>query len=148
MRSRQCLLQRCFARLIAIQGSVLVIYIESVKVILVLFLGLIVSIPSLAHHGWAGNTAGEIKITGVVKEGVKLFGPHGSMKLLDDKGQVWNITLAPGPRTHRAGLKEKTIPVGATVTVSGSRNADMNEYEAKVRQVEWQGQVFDVYPPK
>ena len=148
MRSRQCLLEWCLARLIATQGSVLVIYVESVKVILVLFLGLIVSIPSLAHHGWAGNTAGEVKITGVVKEGVKLYGPHGSMKLLDDKGQVWTITLAPGPRTHRAGLKEKTIPVGATVTVSGSRNADMNEYEAKVRRVEWQGQVFDVYPPK
>ncbi len=122
--------------------------IKNVQTTVAVVLSLFVSTPGVAHHGWAGNTAGDIKMTGIVEEGVKLFGPHGTMKLRDAEGQVWAITLAPGPRTHRAGLKEKTIPVGATVTVSGSRNADMDKYEAKVRQVEWQGQVFDVYPPK
>lgn len=101
-----------------------------------------------AHHGWSGNTAGEIEITGVVETGVTLSGPHGSMQIRDEEGNLWDITLAPGPRTHRAGLTEKTLPVGATVTVQGQRNADMGQYEAKVRRVIWKDEAFDVYPPK
>jgi hypothetical protein len=101
-----------------------------------------------AHHGWSGNTAGDIEITGVVETGVSLSGPHGTMQIRDEEGNLWNITLAPGPRTHRAGLKEDIVPVGATVTVQGSRNADMSQYEAKVRRVIWNGESYDVYPPK
>ncbi len=101
-----------------------------------------------AHHGWSGNTAGEIEITGVVETGVSLSGPHGTMQIRDDEGQLWDITLAPGPRTHRAGLKESTVPVGETVTVQGQRNEDMAQYEAKVRRVIWKGKEFDVYPPR
>lgn len=101
-----------------------------------------------AHHGWSGNTAGEIEITGVVATGVSLSGPHGTMQIRDDEGQLWDITLAPGPRTHRAGLKESTVPVGETVTVQGQRNEDMAQYEAKVRRVIWKGKEFDVYPPR
>lgn len=101
-----------------------------------------------AHHGWSGNTAGEIEVTGVVETGVSLSGPHGTMQIRDDEGQLWNITLAPGPRTHRAGLRESTVPVGETVTVQGQRNEDMGTYEAKVRRVIWKGKEFDVYPPQ
>lgn len=101
-----------------------------------------------AHHGWSGNTAGEIEITGVVETGVSLSGPHGTMQIRDDEGKLWDITLAPGPRTHRAGLKESTVPVGETVTVQGQRNEDMAQYEAKVRRVIWKGKEFDVYPPR
>ncbi|MFK7829383.1 MAG: hypothetical protein AB8B57_06355 [Congregibacter sp.] len=102
----------------------------------------------LAHHGWSGNTAGNIEITGVIESGVSLSGPHGTMQIRDAKGQLWNITLAPGPRTHRSGLKESTIPVGATVTVQGQRNADSQQYEAKVRRVIWNDTEFDVYPSR
>lgn len=101
-----------------------------------------------AHHGWSGNTAGEIEVTGVVETGVSLSGPHGTMQIRDDEGQLWDITLAPGPRTHRSGLKESTVPLGETVTVQGQRNEDMEVYEAKVRRVIWKGKEFDVYPPK
>ena len=101
-----------------------------------------------AHHGWSGNTAGEIEITGVVETGVSLSGPHGTMQIRDAEGRLWDITLAPGPRTHRAGLKENTIPVGATVTVHGQRNADKERYEAKVRRVVWNETQFDVYPSR
>lgn len=101
-----------------------------------------------AHHGWSGNTAGEIEITGVLETAVSLAGPHGTMQIRDAAGQLWDITLAPGPRTHRAGLKESTVPVGETVTVQGQRNEDMQQYEAKVRRVIWNDREFDVYPPK
>ncbi len=101
-----------------------------------------------AHHGWSGNTAGDIEVTGVVETGVKLSGAHGTLQLRDDEGNLWDITLAPGPRTHRAGLREDIIPVGATVTVYGERNDDPDVFEAKVRRVVWGDKVFDVYPPE
>ena len=106
------------------------------------------SLSVFAHHGWSGNTAGDVTITGVLIEKVELRGPHGTMKIRDSDGQHWNITLAPGPRTHRAGLKASVIPLGDVVTVHGARNDDLGEFEAKVRRVEWREQVFDVYPAK
>lgn len=106
-----------------------------------------VSMSATAHHGWSGNTAGEVEITGELVSGVSLSGPHGTLQIRDADGQVWNITLAPGPRTHRAGLREDTIPEGAEVTVHGERHEDPEVFEAKVRRVIWEDQVFDVYPP-
>ena len=104
--------------------------------------------PLHAHHGWSGNTAGEVEITGEVVSGVSLAGAHGTMQIRDAEGQVWNLTLAPGPRTHRAGLREDVIPEGAEITVHGERHEDPDVYEAKVRRVIWEDQVFDVYPPR
>lgn len=109
---------------------------------------LFLALPVAAHHGWSGNTAGDIEVTGTVVTGVKLAGAHGTMQIRDAEGQLWDITLAPGPRTHRAGLREDIIPEGATVTVYGERNEDPELFEAKVRRVVWDDQVFDVYPPE
>lgn len=108
----------------------------------------LIAVPVAAHHGWSGNTAGEIELSGTVVTGVSLSGPHGTMQIEDADGNVWDITLAPGPRTHRAGLRENIIPVGAEVTVFGERNEDPEVYEAKVRRVVWEDEVFDVYPPQ
>lgn len=101
-----------------------------------------------AHHGWSGNSAGEVEVTGVLVTPVSLSGPHGTMQIRDSDGQVWDITLAPGPRAHRAGLRQNTIAVGDTVTVQGERNEDPERFEAKVRRVIWNGKEFDVYPPQ
>jgi len=106
------------------------------------------SLPVAAHHGWEGNSAGDIELTGTVVTGVSLAGAHGTMQIRDADGQLWDITLAPAPRTHRAGLVENLIPVGATVTVFGERNENPELFEAKVRRVVWGDQVFDVYPPE
>ena len=103
---------------------------------------------ALAHHGWSGNTAGEIEVTGTVVTEVSLAGAHGTMQIKDVEGNLWDITLAPGPRTHRAGLREGTIPAGAEVTVIGERNDDPDVHEAKIRRVIWGDEVFDVYPPE
>jgi hypothetical protein len=112
------------------------------------FMLALVSLPVSAHHGWSGNTAGDIEVTGTVVTGVSLAGAHGAMQIKDAEGHLWDITLAPGPRTHRAGLRENIIPVGATVTVFGERNENPELFEAKVRRVVWEDYVFDVYPPE
>jgi hypothetical protein len=100
-----------------------------------------------AHHGWAGNSDAEFELTGTVQSGVSLAGPHATMKLLAD-GKVWDLTLAPPARTERAGLKEGTIPVGATVTIHGHRNKDANRFEVKTERVTWNGHTYDVYPDR
>ena len=104
------------------------------------------SIPALAHHGWGGNVEEVTALTGTVSEGVKLSGPHGTMKIMNSDGKVWDITLAPPFRTTSAGLKQDTIPVGAMVTVHGQRNRDPNRYEMKTIQVEYAGRHYNVYP--
>jgi len=108
---------------------------------------LALSAPLLAHHGWSGNSDKEFVITGTVEKGVSLAGPHATMKIKAD-GHVWDITLAPPPRTQAAGLKEGAIPVGATVTIQGHRNLDAKKYEIKTERVTWNGKVFAVYPDR
>src|SRR5262245_27216909 len=82
------------------------------------------SYPAFAHHGWAGQGTENFELKGTVETGVSLAGPHATMRIKDSKGQVWDLTLAPGARTERAGLKEGVIPVGAEVTILGKRNLD------------------------
>ena len=115
---------------------------------LLLLVLVMAAFPGLAHHGWSGNRAGDVEVSGTVVTGVSLAGAHGTMQIEDADGNIWDITLAPGPRTHRAGLREGLIPVGAKVTVFGERNEDPKVFEAKVRRVVWEDRVFDVYPPE
>jgi len=104
------------------------------------------TIPAFAHHGWGGNVDDVTAMTGMVTEGVKLAGPHGTMKIMTSDRMVWDITLAPPFRTQSAGLRQDTIPVGAIVTVHGQRNRDPNRYEMKTIQVEYAGRKYNVYP--
>jgi Family of unknown function (DUF6152) len=106
------------------------------------------AMPALAHHGWGGNEDAEFEMTGTLVRQVSLAGPHATMQIKDQSGQVWDITLAPPPRTNRAGLKENTIPLGATVMVHGHRNSDKNKFEIKTERVTWNGKIFNVYPDR
>jgi hypothetical protein len=106
------------------------------------------AIPALAHHGWGGNEDKEFEMSGTVTTGVSLSGPHATMKIKDDKGQVWDLTLAPPARTSESGLKEGTIPVGAKVSIHGHRNKDPKKFEVKTERVTWNGKTFNVYPDR
>jgi hypothetical protein len=102
-------------------------------------------LPAAAHHGWGGQAQDEIQLSGTVEQTVSLAGPHATMKVRA-QGQVWEITLAPAARTSAAGLNEKTLPVGAQVTIHGHRNSDPKRFEVKTERVTWNGKTFDVYP--
>jgi len=98
-----------------------------------------------AHHGWGGQIRERFELSGTVRSGVSLAGPHASMQIEDDQGQVWDLTLAPPSRTQRAGLSEDSIPVGAQVSIVGNRNANMDRFEVKTMRVTYNGKNFDVY---
>jgi hypothetical protein len=108
----------------------------------------VIAAPASAHHGWGGNVDQVSSMTGVVVEGVKLAGPHGTMKIKTADGHVWNLTLAPPFRTSSAGLKQDTIPVGSMVTVQGNKNRNASLYEMKTIQVEYSGKHYNVYPER
>jgi len=101
-----------------------------------------------AHHGWGGQSPDQMQVTGTVSRGISLSGPHASMQITDADGRVWDVTLAPPPRTSRAGLSEDTIPVGATVTIVGNRNLDPDRFEIKTVRVTYAGKNYDVYPDR
>ena len=101
-----------------------------------------------AHHGWEGNLSEQFELSGVVETDVSLGGPHATMRVKDSEGKVWDVTLAPGPRTERAGLKPGIIPVGSKVTVSGHRNRDAKRFEIKTERVTYNGRTFNVYPDR
>ncbi len=100
---------------------------------------------AVAPHGWSGNNQA-VQVTGTVVTAVDLSGPHGTMQIRDADGQVWNLTLAPAPRTTRAGLAADTLAVGATVTAFGMRNDDADRFEIKTARVAHGGTNYDVYP--
>jgi hypothetical protein len=109
--------------------------------------GFLVAAPVLAHHGWGGNSEEEFELTGTVEKAVSLDGPHATMKLRVGN-QVWDLTLAPPARTESAGLKESTIPLGATVTIHGHRNKDPGKFEVKTERVTYNGKLYNVYPDR
>ena len=82
----------------------------------------------------------------MLHEAVDLSGPHATMQIEDENGQVWDITMAPPSRTSRSGLTEETIPVGAEVSILGNRNSNMQRFEVKTVRVTYDGKNYDVYP--
>jgi hypothetical protein len=104
-----------------------------------------VTAPALAHHGWGGYQNTELDVTGTV-ESVSLGGPHASLKVKSSDGKTWDVVLSPPYTTFNAGIKEGTIPVGATVTAHGHRHRDMNKFEIKTEQLMMDGKTFNVYP--
>jgi len=111
-------------------------------------LALALGAPAFAHHGWGGQQTGKTEISGTLKTDVSLAGPHATMQITDDAGQVWDVTLAPPPRTQNAGLKPGIIPVGAKVKIVGNRNSDMKKFEIKTVRVTYDGKNYDVYPDR
>lgn len=110
-------------------------------------LSLAAALPALAHHGWAGQGAEQIEVTGTVHRPVNLAGPHATMQIMSN-GQVWDVTLAGAAPTERAGLKPDTLPVGTQVTVRGNRNSDLKRHEIKTVRVTAGGRNYDVYPDR
>ena len=110
-------------------------------------LGLL-GLDASAHHGWGGQQQEQSEITGTVKTDVDLSGPHGSMQIVDDNGQVWDVTLAPAARTQNAGLKPGVIPIGSKVTIRGNRSSDLKKFEMKTVRVTYGGKNYDVYPDR
>jgi hypothetical protein len=119
----------------------------TIRTLLLAALLTVVAMPAVAHHGWGGNEEKVTELTGTVVKPVSLAGPHATMQVKVGN-VVWDITLAPPPRTSAAGLRENSIPVGATVTVRGNRSLEADHHEMKVVLVVHNGKRYAVYPDR
>ena len=108
---------------------------------------LLTPLTVMAHHGWGGYADEEFEISGVVTTPVSLAGPHATMKIKVDQ-QVWDLTLAPPPRTKSAGVTETTFPIGAKVTAHGHRSKDPKRFEMKTERVTYNDKIYNVYPDR
>jgi hypothetical protein len=124
-------------------GNVRVIFAGTVLTVL-----LFGWLPVHAHHGWEGYRTEDFEISGVVDSPLTLAGPHASLKLRAADGQVWNVVLAPPPRTESAGLKSGMIPAGAKVTAYGHRHKNPKTFEIKTERLRWNDRLFNVYPDR
>ncbi len=113
----------------------------------VLFAGLTGALPAVAHHGWSGQEEKVTELTGTVTKTVSLAGPHASMQIKVGS-DLWDITLAPPPRTSAAKLTNGLIPVGATVTVRGNKSTEPGHREMKTILVIHGNTRYDIYPER
>ena len=104
--------------------------------------------PVSAHHGWGGYHEQEFELSGTLETAVSVAGPHATAKMRAGDGKVWDVVLAPGGRTERAGLREGIIPLGAKVTAHGHRHRDPNKLEIKTERLSWNGKDYNVYPDR
>jgi hypothetical protein len=123
-------------------------YSNWVAILAALFLmAVATAAPVSAHHGWSEYQDEQFEITGTLETPVSLAGPHGTAQIKVDD-ELWDVVLAPSPRTASAGLTEDAIPVGETVTASGHRHLDEETLEVKTERLTWNDTVFNVYPER
>jgi Family of unknown function (DUF6152) len=113
----------------------------------VAFVAVALAAPVSAHHGWGQYQDEQFEITGTLVTPVSFGGPHATAQIRVDD-EVWDVVLAPPPRTARAGLNDDVIPVGETVTASGHRHHDPETLEIKTERLTWNDTVFNVYPDR
>jgi hypothetical protein len=101
---------------------------------------------ALAHHGWGWATDEEFALTGRIKS-VQLGNPHGELTL-DVKGEDWVVEIGQPWRNERAGLTERLLNAGTTVTAHGHRSANKAEKLMKAERIVIAGKDYNLYPDR
>jgi hypothetical protein len=109
-------------------------------------LAMAVSLPALAHHGWAWAEDKNAELTGRIVA-TKLGNPHGELTL-DVNGVNWIVEVGQPWRNERAGLKDEMLVKGVTLTVTGHRHIDPAKKLFKAERVVIGGKKFDLYPDR
>jgi hypothetical protein len=94
-----------------------------------------------AHHGWGGyveRVEGTFTITAV-----KLGNPHDRLIAKDEKGQEWNLLLAPPARNRKFGFSKESVSVGDKIEILGQRHP--SRLEMKVHCINKGGENLYTY---
>ena len=115
--------------------------------ITVLALGLTAPVVgTLAHHGWAWTTGGNIDLTGIIKT-VRLGNPHGILKI-DVEGDEWRAEVGQPWRNKRAGLENGDLAEGVEIRVIGEPADDVSERRIKVERLFLDKREYILYPDR
>ena len=99
-----------------------------------------------AHHAWVWYGKTDFSLTGTVVE-TRFGNPHDRLIVRSD-GELWNIVLSPPRRSEKAGLVEKSVHVGDTVTAYGERHQDPERLEMKAERLKVGDRTYDLYPER
>ena len=109
-------------------------------------LALLISGPTLAHHGWAWTEDGFFELEGIIAE-IYIGNPHATLDV-DVEGEIWRVELAPPARTIEAGFTEGLAKKGDEVIAIGNRSRDATEKRMKAVRIKVNGKTYDVYPDR
>ena len=112
----------------------------------VLMAGLALGSAAQAHHAWVWYGKADFTLTGTVVE-THFGNPHDRIVVRSD-GKLWNVVLSPPRRTEKAGLVEKAVHVGETITAYGERHQDPEKFEMKAERLQIGNQTYDLYPER
>ena len=99
---------------------------------------------TLAHHGWAWTTGGNIELTGIIKT-VQLGNPHGTLQV-DVEGELWTVEVGQPWRNERAGLKDGDLAEGVEIRAIGEPAAEPSEKRMKVERLFLGDREYILYP--
>ena len=99
------------------------------RTVLIGLIGLMATVPALAHHGWAWTQEGFFELKGIIKD-IYLGNPHSTLDV-EVEGVVWRVELAPPGPTEASGFVEGVAKIGDEITAIGNRSADPNETRMK-----------------
>ena len=101
---------------------------------------------SLAHHGWAWTTGGNIELTGIIVA-ARLGNPHGILEV-DAEGEVWRVEVGQPWRNAEAGLKDGDLAPGVEIRIIGEPAAEPAEKRLKAERLYLDGQEYILYPDR
>lgn len=104
------------------------------------------STAASAHHAWVWYGKSDFSLTGKIVE-TRFGNPHDRI-IVESDGKLWTVVLSPPRRSERAGLFEKEVHVGDTVTAYGERHQDPNRMEMKAERLKVGDRTYDLYPER
>lgn len=101
---------------------------------------------SLAHHGWAWTTGGNVELTGVITD-ARLGNPHGLLDVGVD-GETWTVEVGQPWRNERAGLKDGDLAPGVEIRAIGEPSADPADRRLKAERLFLGEREYILYPER
>lgn len=112
------------------------------RTLLALTLGLALTLPAAAHHGWGSYDADRpMTIAGTIGTLV-LQNPHGEMTLAVE-GEPWLVTLAPLSRMTARGATADVVMEGEAIVAYGYPRRDGTK-EIRAEWIEIGGNRFQL----
>jgi hypothetical protein len=100
-----------------------------------------------AHHGWNWAEAGQMELTGTIRE-VYVGFPHPTLRVDVPNQGLWTVELGNPRQTAAAGFTAESARAGDTLVAMGNRSLDRNERRLKAVRITVRDRSYDIYPER
>jgi hypothetical protein len=106
----------------------------------------LISIQSLAHHGWSWAEEKQTELQGTIQS-ISMAPPHPVLQVDTPEG-LWQVDLGNPNQTARSGFTAQSAKVGDAITVLGNRSLEKDKRHMKAVRITVSGKNFDMYPER